>query len=581
VLEARKRRQPGDTIRGPKWKGIEFRWDVIAEIELLRELARRDFWTFFLYAFGDGRSPKGQSWIDQSVHEPMARWAQKHIDEWMENRKNSRGEQKHLAVVVHREVGKSRMITAALQLWLHLRDPELSSYTGSESTELATKILGIMRGVLDGSDPYSMWSTLYGNWSSSARQWTGKAITHAARTMTSRADPSLGTFAVETSIVGAHPDAIFYDDPISYERMTSDSNWLKSVNSQVTSLFPVVQSDGLVVWVGTRYDDDDHFGVAFRDEGVLSLEGMQTDSIVPDPEGKWHVYFMAGRDQEQKPTTPKVWPEKRLQDYQRRDPLRYAAQVMNDPGISEFNPITKDQIKQCLIKNDQVPWNALTYGICCDTAFWDGESRTRKDESVFVVHGYPRNGSGDVYIVEVHGSPLWRAEDFGHRLVATVQRYRHKGLRVRGISDEVATGKRDAWKIALQNLFHDANERMPAFFEFNRQKTNKVQRMVAAASFWVDGHVKVVEGAPGVEKLMDQMAKIGQYMINPQLKNDYADAHADAFAPEFYQPMRRPQKSSPYLRGSTPIETEGVNQNEFYDDESREWAALNPRDPLR
>jgi hypothetical protein len=33
VLEARKRRQPGDTIRGPKWKGIEFRWDVIAEID--------------------------------------------------------------------------------------------------------------------------------------------------------------------------------------------------------------------------------------------------------------------------------------------------------------------------------------------------------------------------------------------------------------------------------------------------------------------------------------------------------------------------------------------------------------------
>ena len=103
-------------------------------------------------------------------------------------------------------------------------------------------------------------------------------------------------FGVETSITGSHPDALFYDDPISYERLTTDTNWLETVNSQISSLIPVVQGDGLVVWVGTRYDEEDHFGVAFRSSGVASVSGMQTDSIPLDPEGDIHVYFLAGRD---------------------------------------------------------------------------------------------------------------------------------------------------------------------------------------------------------------------------------------------------------------------------------------------
>jgi hypothetical protein len=38
-------------------------------------------------------------------------------------------------------------------------------------------------------------------------------------------------------------------------------------------------------------------------KGVATVEGMQTDSIPLDPDGNIHVYFMAGRDMEGKPTT--------------------------------------------------------------------------------------------------------------------------------------------------------------------------------------------------------------------------------------------------------------------------------------
>lgn len=582
-IDPKKRSLAGRKSQAQYWQ-IESFWDSTAEVDLLAHFCRLNFWEFFLYAFGAGNNPKGEKWIDHHIHKPIADWFQLHVDEWFENRRKNKVVQKHLALLIPRELGKTTM-GQALQLWLHLRDPEISSYTGSERTELSQKILAGIKAVLDGSDPYALFTKMYGNWASQARSWTGKEITHSARKNTSRKDPSLGTFAVETSIVGAHPDVWFEDDPNSYERMTTDTNWLQTVNSQVSSMVPVVQADGLVVWLGTRYDDDDHFGVAFREEGVASLTGMETDSITADEKGKWHVYFLAARDKNEKPIAPKTWPERRLQDYQRRDPLRYAAQVLNDPAISEFNPITRDQIQQCGVEASEVPWNALRYAIAFDTAFLHGERRVGKDETVFIVHGYPRSGSGDVYVCEVHGSPLWRAEDFGKRLVSVVQRYRSQGRHVFALQGDffASGGRAGGLELALRNMFNDVNLPMPRYYEYNRNNKgqNKTSRIAAAAAFWVDGHVRWIKGAPGIEKLLEQMAKIGQMMVNPKMHDDYVDAHADAFQPEVYQPMRRqPQQKAPWERGATAIETEGLDLRMFEDDEYRIWAAENPRAPL-
>lgn len=554
-------------------------------MELLRHACKRDFWTFFLHAFGAQHNPKGSRWIEYDVHERLASWFQFHVADWMAKREHGRGEAKNLAVIVHREVGKTTLISQAGQAWLHLLDPEISTYTGGEKADLAKKTLESIKAVLDGSDPYALFTRLYGNWAENARKWTGVEVVHSARKNTARRDPSLGTFAVETSIVGAHPDAIFYDDPISYERLLSDATWLATVNAQVTSLYPVIQSDGLIVWVGTRYDDDDHFGVALKPvsqggEGVRSVSGHECEMFTPEADGAWDLYFMAGRDKSNKPTTPRVWPEERLKRYQRRDPLRYAAQVMNDPAISEFNPLTQEQIQQCVVKADDVPYNRLRYYFCCDTAFWDGKSRARKDETVLIVQGLDTDGSGDVYIIEGYGSPTWRGEDFKNRLVSMTQRYRKLGRRIAGIVDEDPHGgKRGSWQSDLRNAFNDVNLPMPWYIELPRGVTqanrgtpggNKIRRIVGAAHFWVDGHVRIIQGSPGSDRLMQQMSKIGQYMINPRLQNDWADAHSMIFDAKIYTPMRRHGPKSSYMDGARSIDNFGRR----YDDD--DWDSRNP-----
>ena len=558
-------------------------WDGDAELDLLRHTCRTDFWSFFLYAFGAGLNPKGKAWIDPAIHEPLARWYQLHVDEWLSWRQQGLKRQKKLFVIIPRELGKTTLITRAGQLWLHLRDPEIATATGAEKVDLSAKMLEAMKSVLDGSDGHALWTRLYGDWSSSARKWTGREVVHAGRRSTARQDPSFIAFGVETSITGSHPDAIFYDDPISYERLSTDTDWLRTVDSQVTSLIPVLQGDGLLVWPGTRYDPEDHYGKALEREGAASVSGMETDSVPLNPESDIHVYFLSARDSENRPTCDLVWPEKRLASYQKTDPLRYAAQVLNDPTISELNPITREQVLQCAIEKKDVPWSSLRFVICCDTAFSDGNRVRSKDETVAVVHGYPRNGSGDVYVIEGYGNSTMRAEDFGKLLVSLTQRYRRNGLHVMAITDEkTRSGKKDAWGLALQNFFHDVNEPMPRFIEFERGNTHKYERLHSATTFWVDGHVRYVKGAPGTEKLCEQMCRIGQYAVNPRVKIDWADAHSDAFHPELYQPMRRAPERSPWDRGAQAVNMAGVNPDDFEQSDSyRSWLAVCPREPIR
>jgi predicted phage terminase large subunit-like protein len=207
---------------------------------------------------------------------------------------------------------------------------------------------------------------------------------------------------------------------------------------------------------------------------------------------------------------------------------------MNDPSSSAYNPLTMDQVKDCWVEKEHVPFAALKYTIHCDTAFWYQERQARGDESVITVWGH-LPGTGDVYYIEGHGSRVWRSEDFSEKLVQIVQRLRAKRYRISMITDEREMGgKTGAWETLLRNAFHHSNLAMPAFVQLQRSGTAKVARITNAAGYWVDGHVKLIEKAPGVDELVKQMVSIGS-----GAHDDWADAAADVFHKDVYVPMRR------------------------------------------
>jgi predicted phage terminase large subunit-like protein len=499
---------------------------------------RDNFWDFCRIAWGLPRS-EPDKWAQRAVYmRKLAEWFQFHIDEWMTWREQKRGKQKFLAILVPRELGKSTLITQCGLAWMHLRDPNISTYIGAEKIDFAWDLLAPIKTVFEGGNENSWFDKLYGSWYNKTGLWQRGQFNHILRTNLTKKEPSFGTWGVEAGITGKHPDVLCLDDPISYEKMQSHLNWLETVNNHMTSLIPVLASDGLQILVGTRYGDGDHFGIAVKLEGVKTLSGHKNPEFKPDPLNKWDMFYYSGKI-DGRAALPKVWSVQRMNDFERKDARRFAAQVLNDPTSSKYNPLTYAQASQCVIEAKDVPKN-LRIVFHVDTAFRDQQRQTGKDDTVLIINGHDRRGNGDVYFLEAHGSNQWRAEDFRDLFISKLQEYRRKGAFPACWTDEPEPGgKAGTWKLIMESAAAAANVPLPRFIPLPRGSKQKVSRLIAAASYVVDGHVYFVKTAPGLDKLLDQMTKIGH-----SEHDDYADAFSDSFVPAVYQRMVNPFKDT-------------------------------------
>ncbi|MGH2359196.1 MAG: hypothetical protein ACRDGM_01470 [bacterium] len=423
---------------------------------------------------------------------------------------------------------------------------------GSEVVTKANGFLSPIKAVMSGEDPHAWFAWLYGNWCHPDRPWTQTTVVHGARRVIGRTEPSFSTWGVETGITGLHPDWGVLDDPISEEKLKESGTWLQSVNQSIAALRPAFRTDSFFALSLTRYRDNDVAGTYLNLEGVRSWTGMKPreGTIEPRPDGEWDVYFLQSFDSAGETIFPEVWSNTELLKYEETKPAEFAAQMMNEPGSGEHMALTSEQVDQLWIDEKELPGN-LTITIHIDTAFKSPERRGQGDETVYQIWGHDPRGNGDVYYLEGYGSNSWRSEDFTDRLVASVQALKKKMRRVRCITDEKPTGGKDGiWQHALRSAFNGAGIPCPPLIFFSRSGTRKgykLRRMQEAVSFWVDGHVRIVKTAPGAQKLIAQMVRLGV-----TAHDDWADAAADVFADEVYRPMLLPETGSPTEDGGWP-----------------------------
>ena len=349
------------------------RWDTNAEREFWRRKCLDSFWWFFRIAYGYDFNPKGAAgpnpWADESTHKPLCDWFEKHALEWLADRKAGKGKAKRLMVVVPRDFGKTTLLTQAGQIWLHLHDPELATYTGCETITRAREVLAGIKSVIGGADKYSRYSWLYGNQRHIKRTWKLDGVVTAARTNLSRRDASYGLWAVESGLVGLHPDGCFFDDPNTYERMERHADWLDMVCRHLDTLIPVFQRDALWMLTLTRYGDGDHAGRSLKFEGVASCEGMPMPGITIEPDGLWHVFFLDALDANDKLVMPKIWPRDRIAAFERRNPHRYWAQVRNNPTETPYNILPRSLIERMIVPPESIDLKKLRVTFHFDTAF--------------------------------------------------------------------------------------------------------------------------------------------------------------------------------------------------------------------
>lgn len=506
-------------------------WDLELERDLLADGCRRELWWFVKIAFGVSHPENSKgTWLCERIHKPICDWFTKHVRDWLGRRKHN--EQKNLFIVIPRDFGKSVLITKAGILWLHLQDPELSSYIGSITKDMAIEFLDPIKKIIDGEDAFQLFTWLYGNWYNKDH-WTSESVVHAVRRGKALSEPSFGVWGAATGLVGKHPDVICFDDPISYNRMETHSGWIEYVNRHITSLIPVLKGNGLRIFIGTRYHDGDWIGRAIKLIGVRSVSGMDLPDAIPMPGGMWDMYYLAARDNRGVPIYPERWPESKLREYELENRIEYYAQMMNDPTSETVMALTRKQVDQMWVERKDVPKN-LRVSVHLDTAF-KVESRKRSgDESVIEVWGHTRDGSGTVYFLEGYSSREWRAEDFNNKLTYILKSLRARSMWPYKITDETEMGgKQGTWELTIVNWCASAGLPPPNVQLLSRGGKSKLSRQLAAATFWVDGRVKLVRDAPGADQLVDQMLKIG---VSDH--DDWSDAGADVFHPEVYNPMR-------------------------------------------
>jgi hypothetical protein len=514
--------------------GVDKGWDKEAERALWADICMDDLWWFVNRAFGvtNPGNVKG-GWLCERIHRPITEWFQTHVKEWIIARRAGQHTQKNLFIVVPREFGKSVVITKAGSLWLQLQDPELSEYIGSITKEMAIEFLDPIKQVLKGQDEYQWFTWLYGSWYDKDRDWTAESVEHAIRKGTAVGEPSFGVWGAATGLTGKHPDVIVFDDPISYPRMETHTGWVDYVNRHVTALIPVLKGDGLRIFIGTRYHDGDWIGRALHKHGARTITGMPIDGVEAREDGIWHFYFLAARDKDGSPIFPEQWPDARLREYEHDNAIEYYAQMLNDPTSEKTMDLSRRQVDQMWVEKKDLPGN-LRISVHLDTAFKYNERKMHGDESVITVWGHTRDGSGSVYYLEGYSSNSWRAEDFNNRLTHVLKSLRSRAAWPYIVTDEVELGgKQGTWELTIVNWCASAGLPPPNIKLLSRAGKSKLSRQRAAASFWVDGRVKLVIGAPGVDRLVDQMLKIGVSQ-----HDDWSDSAADVFHPEVYKPMR-------------------------------------------
>lgn len=517
--------------------------NLALERSILAHLGQTDlrFFCRIICGLDHPDNPKSGWW--GPAHDDLCANLQRELLDWEAARRITK-ERRYIAVIVPRGCGKSQIVSQCAMLWLHTRLPNLSTYLGNESIDLAESLLGGIKSHMLNDAPWHLFRRVFSDWRQDAPIWRNDSITHGARQSDSK-DPSFGTFSPASGITGRHPDIICMDDLVSYDALSRKSDWFSFAYGSMTDLIPVVEPNGLVLLVGTRYGDGDPFGRSFKSDGILSIDGHQHGPYKTSPDGLWRVFFLDGVLPDGTPAIPTCWPESEIKRYQRRDPVKFASQVRNDPKAHGLHTITEEQFNTLRVSHDKLP-HKMSVSIHIDTAFKHESRKLDDSESAIIVAGHPHDGSGRVFILEVHHNNRWRAEQFGHVLVGCVKRAKAANRPVLGLTDErLPTGKDGVFTTWLSNYFVDNDETPPNIITLNRGNgESKDVRISEAIAYVVRGHVLFLNDIPGLDDLRDQLTG------HPYAaRKDIADAFADIFHPYFYQQRLPNMLSEPYATG--------------------------------
>lgn len=505
----------------------KFDWDLEAEKDLWRAICAPNMWHsgnkvathpdslyhFIRLCWGVetylASHPEQPPWFQDRVHKPFIDWLQMHLLRWKELSRLGSRDRYYLGVCLPRGFGKTVCASKSAALWMHLDEPDMSTMLYSATSDLAADILIAIESVMSGENEDSQFCWLYGNWRVGSKDWTKRFCNHSYRRARNISEPSFDSTAQDIGLTGYHPRLCIVDDPIIANKMRDEGVYMVGVHQGIDAIYNAVQTNGLLMFVLTRYLDEDVAGKRWKDEGIASWSGMEMPTVafstkIPVGHGPWHVYFLQTENEQlsdddpAKYTLPESgWDRKKCEQAKKANPEDYACQQQNNPGSGERSPLIESQIPDLFVSYEdfqfQVPIGFTSVHI--DTAFKRKENIGKGDDSSIVVWHHDERGNGIMYLDTdlLRASNTWREEDFNDVLVKDVM-FKLRAARrwIRHFTDEIEPGgKAGSYQNRIRGIFRSSGIYISKFHSLNRT-IQKKSRIRTSAGHWAEGYVRIL-----------------------------------------------------------------------------------------
>lgn len=327
---------------------------MASKIAQIRKRADKDYYFFCKHVLGYDK-------MRPSPHQKIADFLQPVFD----GTYKKSGNRKKL-LMSPRGSFKSSVATVGGPLWALTKNPNLRILIAGETQKNAKKFVKEIKTHIESNDKFK---AVYGNWVPKENIWRDDEFIINKRKAVKKESTVMAASLEKQSITGQHYDLIILDDPVSFNNINTPEQLQKTIDFY-KMLLSVLEPDGAIVVVGTKYTVQDLYGWLTDEE---SPEKGQIDSII-----------LEAIDDEGVLLFPEVLTKEFLEDQKKtQGEFIYTCQYLN----RAISPDT------CFFKQENIKFyetlpEGLIYFITFDPAI---SQKQRSDYSAFIVNGVDYN----------------------------------------------------------------------------------------------------------------------------------------------------------------------------------------------
>lgn len=148
---------------------------------------------------------------------------------------------------------KTKLITVGYPLFRIAEDPKIRILIYSATWQMAVDIVSQIQYHLKGNERFI---ELFGDLATNPKEWSQDRV---RLNISDKREPTVTAAGIDNNLVGGHYDLIIFDDVVMRDNIgTADQ--ISKVNKRYNDSLDLLEPDGQVVVIGTRWHDSDLYG---------------------------------------------------------------------------------------------------------------------------------------------------------------------------------------------------------------------------------------------------------------------------------------------------------------------------------